>query len=79
MHADRRQFLDAIATGAVAMGGLSLGLSALPAELRAASRAEPATAADWDVTWPSRLRGRVKTVFDVPEVEAGYGVWRASI
>src|SRR5690606_32520252 len=34
---------------------------------------------EWDVRWPSRLTGTVRTVFDVPEVESGYGVWRASI
>ena len=79
MPTDRRQFLDALAVGAVTLGGVSLGLGAMPAELAAATRPTAAGAAEWDTSWPSRLRGRVKTVFDVPEVESGYGVWRASI
>lgn len=79
MQTDRRQFLDSLAAGAVALGGLSLGLAAVPSEIAAAAAPRPTRAADWDTTWPSRLRGRIKTVFDVPEVESGYGVWRASI
>lgn len=34
---------------------------------------------EWDTTWPARVTGRVRTVFDVPEIESGYGVWRASV
>lgn len=79
MHPDRRHFLDSIATGALGLGGLSLGLGAFPDALGATEMAEAYASADWDVTWYRRLRGRVRTVFDVPEVEAGYGVWRASL
>lgn len=46
---------------------------ASPAEIIARAQAT------WDVRWPARLTGTVRTVFDVPEVESGYGVWRASI
>lgn len=77
MHTDRRQFLDALATGAVAVGGITLGLATLPDELPAMAVASRDTS--WDTQWPSKLTGRVRTVFDVPEVESGYGVWRASV
>lgn len=46
---------------------------ASPAEITSHAQAA------WDVRWPARLTGKVRTVFDVPEVESGYGVWRASI
>ncbi len=77
MSATRRQFLDSLATGAVALGASA----ALPASLAALPRAEAegVQPGDWDVTWGRRLTGRVKAVFDVPEVESGFPVWRASI
>lgn len=85
----RREFLDRLALGATALGGLSLGLGAMqdvahaaPSPSASPSRefdAVDAQTDEWDVRWPSRLTGTVRTVFDVPEVESGYGVWRASI
>lgn len=75
MPTDRRKFLDQIAAGAVAASGVALGLGALPRQLEAAAVAS----GEWDTAWTRRLNGRVRGVFDVPEVESGYGVWRASI
>jgi hypothetical protein len=77
MPTSRRQFLDSLAVGATAlaaMPALPAALGALPADFRH----EVAQGA-WDVTWHERLTGRVRTVFDVPEIESGYGVWRASV
>ena len=34
---------------------------------------------DWDLKWPDRLTGRRRAVFDVAEVESGYGVYRAAV
>jgi len=33
----------------------------------------------WDVSWPKKLTGKHKAMFDVPEVEGGVGVLRAGI
>lgn len=33
----------------------------------------------WDTTWPNRLTGKHKAMFDVPEVNGGVGVMRAAI
>lgn len=77
MSASRRQFLDVLAHGAAALGVapiLPAALGAMPAEFAAV-----AAPGDWNTTWPARLAGKVRTVFDVPEVESGYGVWRASV
>ena len=91
VHApSRREFLDRLALGVTAVGGLSLGLGSLPTTAHAATRTgatlsrEFAPIGDqasdaWDLRWPSRLTGTVRTVFDVPEIESGYGAWRASI
>jgi hypothetical protein len=74
----RREFLDHLAVGAAALGGLPLALGASTGALHAAS-APPRTSSDWDLSWPGKLTGKHKAVFDVPEVDSGYGVWRASI
>lgn len=79
-NTSRREFIDRLALGTVALGGLSLGLGVLPTPLGASAQVRAdAPLTGWDVSWHERLTGRVRTVFDVPEVESGYGVWRASI
>lgn len=74
MPTTRRRFIDSLATSALALGAVPSALSALPAEFRA----DVAQGA-WDTRWSERLTGKVRAVFDVPEVESGYGVWRATI
>jgi hypothetical protein len=71
MDNGRREFLSTVALG-------SLGVTAagmvdwrnLPAQ-QAASH--------WDLGWVKKLRGKYRAVFDVPEIEDGFGVWRAVI
>ena len=77
MSTTRRQFLDSLAVGATAVATMPAALAAMPAEFRPASSS--AEQAAWDTRWPERLTGKVRAVFDVPEVESGYGVWRATI
>lgn len=72
MPTDRRQFLGH-AAGAALAGIVPLTLAPHEAAAMATSSEE------WDVSWARRLTGRHKAVFDVPEIESGYGVWRASI
>lgn len=92
MSVTRRDFIDRLAVGTVAFGGLSLGAAALPAPLHALERRDWSGPSEftlrhgsagvqpeaWDTSWPKRLTGKVKTIFDVPEVDSGYGVWRAT-
>ena len=76
MSSSRREFLDRLAVSGIALSGLPLAFSAFPDALRA----EEAPAADeWDTKWPAKLTGKVRAVFDVPEVDNGYGVWRSSV
>ena len=87
MSTTRRAFLDRLALGAAAVGGLPLALGAAARTLEAAAPAAPSSNApwatpsgtQWDVSWTRRLTGKHRAVFDVPAVESGYGVWRASI
>jgi hypothetical protein len=75
MTQDRREFLERIATGAM--------LATFPASVDALaafrSPAASATAEEFDLTWVNRVTGKYRAVFDVPEIDSGYGVWRASI
>jgi len=74
MRPARRHFLDPPAVGARALAALPAALQALPADFR-----HDVAQGTWDVRWHERLTGTVRTVFDVPEIESGYGVWRASV
>lgn len=76
MTLDRRHFVGGVAAGAV-FAGLPLPIEA---SLRAFNRAHaPLVAEEWDLTWVKRLTGKYRAVFDVPEIDSGYGVWRASL
>jgi hypothetical protein len=80
MTDSRRDFIGRLALGTAALGGLPLALSATARTLEAsAPHAADAAPGGWDLSWTDRIRGRHKVVFDVPEIESGYGVWRASI
>ena len=77
MEPTRRDFLERAALGAAGVGGLSpLIIDHLDLAIGRTRRAAPG---EWDLSWTKRLTGRNKAVFDVPEVDSGYGVWRASI
>lgn len=93
MPTTRRQFIDSLAASTLAIGALPAALDALPAAPTTDTHAEANADANaarsplgsgfaqgtWDTNWGSRLTGRLKTVFDVPEIESGFPVWRASI
>jgi hypothetical protein len=77
MDTTRRDFLGKVAINAAVLGAMPLSIdfsSAWSAAPSAANQGEK-----WDVTWVNRLTGKHKAIFDVPEVESGYGVWRATI
>ena len=73
MSTNRREFLEH-ATSAALFGVMPLALTPT-----AAAAAGLGGSDEWDVSWATRLTGKHKAVFDCPEVESGYGVWRASI
>ena len=75
MSIDRRDFVGRLAAGAF-LAGLPLPVDA---SVRALSQTTPELAEEWDISWVNRLTGKYRAVFDVPEIDSGYGVWRASI
>lgn len=74
MTVNRRTFLGAAAVNAAALASMPGSLLAnVPRDITATYSSD-----DWDVSWPSKLSGKHKAVFDNAEVESGYGVWRAA-
>jgi hypothetical protein len=74
MDATRREFLERAAAGAAMFGVLPPSIDSTLRELDL-----PAQGQQWDLSWTKRITGKRKTVFDVPGIESGLGVWRASI
>jgi hypothetical protein len=72
MSTDRRSFLERLAAGAI-------GIPAIDA-LRPSSSGfdspQPPEQSDWDLSWTAKLTGQRRAIYDVPEIESGYGVWR---
>ena len=76
MDTTRRDFLGKVAVNAAVLGAMPLSFDfGSTAVAGAASSAQE----KWDVSWVNRITGNHKAIFDVPEVESGYGVWRATI
>jgi hypothetical protein len=75
MSIDRRDFVGRLATGAL-LAGVPFPIDA---SVRALSQAPAEPSEEWDVSWVKRVTGKYRAVFDVPEIDSGYGVWRASI
>jgi hypothetical protein len=91
MSTDRREFLQRLTLGSVALGSFPASLAAAEPDAVGRSRAasewlalreeleqQPAAPA-FDTTWTAKLTGKYKTVFDVPEITGGGGVWRAGL
>jgi hypothetical protein len=89
MSTDRREFLQRLTLTGVALGALPVSLSAGEPEDSAPAAAllshewladaQQPSAPVFDTSWPAKLTGKYKTVFDVPEITGGGGVWRAAM
>lgn len=75
---NRREFLERVTAGAV-LASIPFTPNVLNAlDAKGGSPRAPGSE-DWDLTWVSRVTGTYRAVFDVPEIEGGAGVWRASL
>src|SRR5215208_4060210 len=79
MDTTRRDFLGKVAVNAAILGAMPLSLELSSTAFAATTASPTAQGEKWDVSWPARLTGKHKAIFDVPEVDSGYGVLRASI
>ena len=46
-------------------------------ELNAIRDAQQAQKVDFDISWPKKMTGKYRAVFDTPAINSGSGVWRA--
>ena len=76
MSQNRREFIERLTAGAM-LAGVPFSADAIRA-FEPRSAASPA-AEEFDLSWTKRVTGKYRAVFDVPEIDSGYGVWRASI
>ena len=72
MDATRRDFLGKVTASAAAFGAMPFALALTSCTAEGSNQA----AGDFDLTWPDKLTGKHKAVFDMAEIESGYGLWR---
>jgi hypothetical protein len=75
MDSTRRDFLGKVTAGAAAYSVLPFAAIAVTA---CAAEGSNQPAGDFDLSWPTKLTGKHKAVFDMAEVESGYGLWRGN-
>ncbi|MGH8248605.1 MAG: hypothetical protein ACREUU_19490 [Gammaproteobacteria bacterium] len=74
MDATRREFLGKVTAGAAAYSALPLAIALSACDAEGSNQA----AGEFDFSWPAKLTGKHKSVFDMAEVESGYGLWRGN-
>jgi hypothetical protein len=74
MDATRRDFLGKVTAGAAVYSAMPLALALTACAAEGSSQA----AGEFDLSWPRKLTGKHKAVFDMAEVESGYGLWRGN-
>ena len=74
MDSNRRDFLGKVTGSAVAFSAMPLAL----ALTSCAAEGSNQVAGEFDLTWPTKLTGKHKAVFDMAEIESGYGLWRGN-
>lgn len=72
MDATRRDFLGKVTAGAAVYSALPFALAISACAAEGSSQA----AGEFDLAWPNKLTGKHKAVFDMAEIESGYGLWR---
>ena len=82
MSSDRREFIQRLTLGGIALGTLPTVLDAAPAPssvstMSGRSLLRLAQGQAMDVSWTKRLTGKHKAVFDSPDIGGGLGAYRA--
>jgi hypothetical protein len=75
MDTTRREFVERMAGGAVLLGAAPIAFESPAEPFFSAS----AAVEDYDMSWIAKVTGKSKAILDVPEIDSGYGVWRAGI
>jgi hypothetical protein len=71
MISDRRDFLSTMVLGSLGANAAgTVDWSPVPVQQ---------AAGHWDLSWAKKIGGKYRAVFDVAQIEDGFGVWRARI
>jgi hypothetical protein len=83
---DRRQFVQQVILGGAALAAVPAlahaetpGVTPPSGDVSLPMLMDQPPAPSFDTSWTSRLTGKYKAVFDVPEIHGGSGVWRAGL
>jgi hypothetical protein len=76
METSRREFVERLTGGAVMLGAVPFAFNEPFHEVP--PLVNPPFQ-NYDMSWTSKVTGKNKAVLDVPEIDSGYGVWRAGI
>lgn len=82
MSTDRREFLQRLTVGGIALSmpsALSASVAPHAADLSAARLVHQQPGQAFDVSWPKKLTGKHKAVYDSPDIGSGLGVIRAGV
>jgi hypothetical protein len=74
MDATRRDFLGKVTAGAAVYSAMPLALALSACAAEGSNQA----AGEYDLAWPGKLTGKHKAVFDMADIESGYGLWRGN-
>jgi len=74
MDATRRDFLGKVTASAAVYSAMPIALALSACDAQGSNQA----AGEFDLSWPTKLTGKHKAVFDMAEIESGYGVWRGN-
>lgn len=74
MEATRREFLGKVTAGAAVYSAMPLALALTATAAEGSNQA----AGEFDLSWTGKLTGKHKAVFDMAEIESGYGLWRGN-
>lgn len=77
MDTSRREFVERLTASAALFTATPMMFDGGLRELETATAS--ALAEEFDMSWPTKVTGKYKAVMDVPEIDSGYGVWRAGI
>jgi hypothetical protein len=72
MDATRREFLGKVTAGAAVYSALPFALAISACAAEGSNQA----AGEFDLSWPNKFTGKHKAVFDMADIESGYGLWR---
>ncbi|HZK78322.1 MAG TPA: hypothetical protein VFC35_05390 [Gemmatimonadaceae bacterium] len=71
---NRREFVERITSGAIALGVSGTGISAFASSAAAMPASESPAEMKWDASWLNGIKGNHAQIFDMPAGNGGFGL-----